>query len=176
MQRIPEPELMEDEAQAVAYARADFEEPHSRFIALFRESFSGLNVSGYAIDLGCGAGDIAIRFARAFPRCVVHGVDGSPAMLCEGMRRLEDESCADVRGRVELIEGLLPDATMPVEHYDAVICNSLLHQLHDPQTLWRAVQRFAASGTPVFVMDLRRPASIAEAEAMRARYVSTEPE
>src|SRR5438067_7095019 len=102
MERIVEPELMEDEAQAMAYAGADFEQPHSHFIKLFRESFPGLDVSGSVIDLGCGPGDIAIRFARSFPRCVVHGVDGSSAMLRAGERLLE-RAGADVRGRVRLI-------------------------------------------------------------------------
>src|SRR5690349_165975 len=37
VQRILEPELMLDPAQAQAYASADFEEPHSRFITLLRE-------------------------------------------------------------------------------------------------------------------------------------------
>ena len=32
MQRILEPELMEDESQVRAYALADFSEPHDRFI------------------------------------------------------------------------------------------------------------------------------------------------
>jgi SAM-dependent methyltransferase len=37
MQRIPEPELMDDPAQALAYARADFTEPHNHFVDLLRE-------------------------------------------------------------------------------------------------------------------------------------------
>lgn len=165
---------MEDAAQAEAYAQADFERPHSHFIELFREAFPQVDVTGYVIDLGCGPGDIAIRFARAFPRCVVHGVDGSPAMLRAGEALLA--RAADVRERVRLIEGLLPGAKMPVSAYDAVISNSLLHQLHDPQTLWQSARKFAAPRALVFVMDLRRPASIADAEDLAARYVANEPE
>ena len=36
MQRVPEPELMSDEDQAMAYANADFEEPHNHFISLLK--------------------------------------------------------------------------------------------------------------------------------------------
>src|SRR4051794_10165880 len=100
---------MEDEAQALAYAGADFEQPHSHFIQLFRESFPGLEVTGNVIDLGCGPGDIAIRFARAFPRSVVHGVDGASAMLLAGDHLLE-KTPADVRERIRLIQGMLPGA------------------------------------------------------------------
>ena len=65
MQRRPEPELMDDEAQALAYARADFAEPHDRFVALLRERVGA--PAGRALDLGCGPGDVTFRVARAFP-------------------------------------------------------------------------------------------------------------
>jgi SAM-dependent methyltransferase len=81
MQRVPEPELMREDLQAKAYAEADFEEPHSNFIKLFQQNFPRVNIKGFVLDLGCGPGDISIRFARAFPKCAVHGVDGSEAML-----------------------------------------------------------------------------------------------
>ncbi len=165
---------MEDETQAAAYAGADFEQPHSRFIELLRESFPGQDLNGAVIDLGCGPGDIAFRIARAFPNCIVHGVDGSRAMLRLGRQLLE--RAGNVRDRVRLIEGVLPEVLMPLRRYEIVISNSLLHQLHDPQVLWRSVRKFAASRAPVFVMDLRRPLTVAEAERLQAQYVSNEPE
>ena len=76
MQRTPEPELMDDEAQALAYAQGDFEEPHSRVVALLRERLADLPAGGAALDLGCGPADISLRFARAFPGWTVDGVDG----------------------------------------------------------------------------------------------------
>src|SRR3569832_952689 len=86
MQRIPEPELMDDDAQARAYAEADFEDAHARFIALFRERFAVVDITGTVLDLGCGPADITVRFARAYPRCVVHGVVGLLVLLCFGVR------------------------------------------------------------------------------------------
>src|SRR3569833_3307130 len=88
MQRIPEPELMDDDAQARAYAEADFEDAHARFIALFREQFTDVDITGTVLDLGCCPADITVRFARAYPRCVVLGVDGAAAMLSYGERRV----------------------------------------------------------------------------------------
>jgi hypothetical protein len=41
--------------------------------------------------------------------------------------------------------------------------------------LWRSVRQFAKPGAAVFVMDLMRPDSAAEAEAMRRRYAENEP-
>ena len=37
MRRRPEPELMEDAAQALAYAQADFSEPNRLFLKLLRD-------------------------------------------------------------------------------------------------------------------------------------------
>lgn len=173
MDRVVEPELMDEPEQAVAYAMADFDQPHTRFIELFQQTFPHWPSTGTAIDLGCGPGDIAIRFARAYPNCGVHGVDGARAMLEAGERLLAQ--AADVRERVRLCHGMLPNAEMPLPHYDAVISNSLLHHLHDPGQLWEAVRGFAAPSAPVFVMDLRRPDSVEEAAALQQRYAANEP-
>ncbi|MBI5040776.1 MAG: class I SAM-dependent methyltransferase [Gammaproteobacteria bacterium] len=173
MDRIPEPELMNDPAQALAYARADFEQPHSQFIAQFRACFPDWRGAGFVLDLGCGPGDICRRFAQAFPDTVIHGVDAAVAMLHIGRADLR---ATQLDQRIELIKGYLPGAMLPREHYDAVISNSLLHHLHDPQALWQGVLRYAMPDAPVFVMDLRRPASRDEATALVETYAAGEPE
>ena len=174
MERIPEPELMDEAEQAKAYAEADFAEPHSRLVNLCREFLAGHEVNGYVLDLGCGPGDVSIRFARAFPACRLHGVDGSEAMLAEGERLLA--GATDLAGRVSLYKGYLPGAVLPRESYDMVFSNSLLHHLHDPQVLWRSVRRWAAPGAAVFIADLMRTESPAEAARFVELYAANEPE
>jgi ubiquinone/menaquinone biosynthesis C-methylase UbiE len=174
MKRIPEPELMTDEEQARAYAMADFEEPHNAFVTHFQRVFHDRDPGAKILDLGCGPGDISIRFARAFPKCEVQGIDGSEAMLRFGFVLLD--RAPEVAARVKLMKGMLPDAKLPLEKYDAVISNSLLHHLPDPQILWGSVRRFASGGAPVFVMDLMRPASDERAREMTDQYMSNEPE
>lgn len=173
MERIPEPELMDDAAQARAYAEADFEAPHSMFVEVFRERFPGLAPSGHVLDLGCGPADITRRFAEAFPDCRIDGVDGAAAMLAHGERAIGERGLA---GRVRLVHGRLPGAALPRERYDLVISNSLLHHLHAPEVLWEEVRRRARPGAPVFVMDLMRPDSPEAAEAMVEAYAAGEPE
>jgi ubiquinone/menaquinone biosynthesis C-methylase UbiE len=174
MKRVLEPELMTDEEQARAYAMADFEEPHNAFVTHFQRVFKDHDSGSKILDLGCGPGDVSIRFARAFPGCEVHGVDGSAAMLRFGFVLLD--RAPEVADRVKLMKGMLPDAKPPLEKYDAVISNSLLHHLADPQILWGSVRRFAKRGAPVFVMDLMRPASDEQAKEMVKQYMSDEPE
>jgi ubiquinone/menaquinone biosynthesis C-methylase UbiE len=174
MKRVTEPELMTDEEQARAYALADFEEPHEAFVSDFKRVFTSRDPGSYVLDLGCGPGDVSIRFARAFPECEVHGIDGSEAMLRFGVVLLD--RAPGVRHRVRLICGMLPDAAPPRKSYDAVISNSLLHHLPEPRVLWQCVRRFAKSGAPVFVKDLMRPRSEREAREMTKQYVASEPE
>ena len=54
MDRIPEPELMNDLEQAKAYSEADFEEAHNRYVELLT-SILGKNLNGKMLDLGCGS-------------------------------------------------------------------------------------------------------------------------
>lgn len=172
MERTPEPELMNDIAQAEAYAHADFESAHASFIQFFRDRFPDENITGHALDLGCGPADISIRFARAYPRCRVHGVDGAAAMLVFGRQRLEREG---LQARVQLVEAYLPEESLPLEQYDAVISNSLLHHLRDPAVLWQTLRQYAKPGAPLFMMDLMRPASREAARALVAEYAAGEP-
>lgn len=174
MNRIPEPELMEEAEQARAYACADFSEPHDRFVSLFEETFGNKYICGHVLDLGCGPGDIIIRFARRFPRCIIHGIDGARAML-ECAHELLN-AAADVKDRISFIYGLLPGIRPPQERYDIIISNSLLHHLPDPQVLWSAVKKYSAKSAPVFVMDLMRPESQELARQMVETYSGNEPE
>ena len=174
MKRQTEPELMVDEAQALAYASADFEAPHRQVIDLFRTLFPGRKVEGPVLDLGCGPGDITFRFARAFPQAKMVGVDGAPAMLELARKRLTAEG--DLSARMRFIDGILPGAPIPPLAYSAIISNSLLHHLHRPEILWETVRHFGSPGTLVFICDLRRPADVSQAQTLTALYAADEPE
>lgn len=172
MHRIPEPELMDDPAQAKAYAEADFSEPHSMFVEEFRRVFPDLRVHGHFLDLGCGPADVTVRFARAFPRCVVDGVDGAEAMLRQGRERIHREALG---GRIHLIQCRLPGCEGLRARYDGILSNSLLHHLRDPLVLWRTVMAHARPGAPIFVMELLRPASKQQATDLVDQYAGDEP-
>jgi SAM-dependent methyltransferase len=173
LERLAEPELMLDAGVARAYAAADFSEPHDRFVRLLRETLSFLEPRGTALDLGCGAGDVTLRFARAFPGWTVDAVDGSPAMLALARKAALR---AGLASRVRFLECRLPAPLPAPRRYELLLSNSLLHHLAEPGVLWAALRRWARPGSAVFVMDLLRPASRAEAEALVERHARDEPE
>ncbi len=173
MQRSPEPELMDDAAQALAYARADFAAPHDRFVALLCARTHAASLRGAALDLGCGPGDVTFRVARALPQLAIDGVDGSEAMLALAR---DDAARIGLAARVRFTHAYLPAGAPPARDYALVYSNSLLHHLHDPAVLWASARRFGASGAPLFVGDLLRPASEAAARALVVREASAEPE
>lgn len=80
MKRVLEPELMDDAAQARAYAKADFAEENQGFVDCFHDYFPDW-AGGHVVDLGCGPADIPIRFLRSFPEARVTAVDASRPML-----------------------------------------------------------------------------------------------
>jgi ubiquinone/menaquinone biosynthesis C-methylase UbiE len=154
MQRTPEPELMDEQKQAAAYAAADWSEAHEKVPAHFRERFPEFT-AGRVIDLGCGTADVTIRFARAFPKVMMLGVDGSEAMLSFGRRAVQD---AKLDSRITFEKRYLPDTAIETRSFDALISNSLLHHFSDPVLLWRTAARCVKAGAPVMFVDLVRPA------------------
>ncbi|MEI6078300.1 MAG: class I SAM-dependent methyltransferase [Verrucomicrobiota bacterium] len=172
--RIPEPELMLDEAQVEAYAKADFSEPHQRFVELCQSRLGANSVAGWVLDLGCGSGDVTFRFARAFPQARIVGVDGSAVMLrWANHALLQDRLLA---ARVQFLEGYLPQAAIPPHPYSAIISNSLLHHLPDPDVLWQTFRAWGHPGTQIFIMDLQRPDSEAGARQIVSDLAGNEPE
>ena len=80
MDRILEPELMTDEAQALAYSQADFAQINQGFVDRFRACFPK-NVGGTMVDLGCGPGNSTELLIERFPDAEVIGLDSSSDML-----------------------------------------------------------------------------------------------
>lgn len=163
---------MNDPVQAAAYARADFDEPHGMFIEAFRSRFPRPDISGNVLDLGCGAADITVRFARAYPSCHLYAVDGAAAMLYEGQSRVASEA---LDGRIEFIQGLIPGAVLPVIEYEVIISNSLLHHLHKPAGFWDLVGSLAGKKTTIFIMDLVRPDNESLVQELVNTYADAEP-
>jgi ubiquinone/menaquinone biosynthesis C-methylase UbiE len=173
MERTPEPdELMEAADQVEAYARADFAQANALFCERL-EALAGTELSGRALDLGCGPADIPLRLARRHAALRFVALDGSAEMLRWAQRAVD---VAELGARVSLVQASLSAAALDAASFDYVLSNSLLHHLAEPHALWSLVKRTVRSGGLVQLMDLMRPASADEAAAIVARYSGDEPE
>ena len=171
MNRILEPELMNDPEQALIYAQEDFEEENQGFVDRFRDYFPDFS-EGHVFDLGCGPGDIPIRFARLFPSCRITGVDASAPMV-----QLAEDAVqqAGLSGRITFSCERFQDLA-GVSIADAAISNSLLHHVPNPLQFWHKLRLAVKPGSPVLVMDLLRPDSPEDAQAIVDRYASDAPD
>jgi SAM-dependent methyltransferase len=173
MQRQPEPEeLMDEPAQARAYAEADFSEPNSLFVELL-ERLAGGRLEGRFLDLGCGPADIPLRLLARHDALHIDAVDGARAMLDLAEAALERSP--QLRGRLTLRRDYLPLPGPATTAYDGIVSNSLLHHLADPATLWQTVAEAARPGAGVLVMDLHRPDDPAAVDDLVTRHASDAP-
>jgi len=173
MERIPEPELMDDPLQAQAYACADFSVGHQSIVDALATRFPALDEEVTCLDLGCGPLDVSMRLLSKFPAMTVHGVDGSAPMLALGQEHL---SLKGLESRAQLFNQRLPALTLPRASYELIFSSSLLHHLHRPADLWQVVREFGSTGTRVYVADLFRPESLEAAQEMVSRHTPDEPE
>lgn len=169
MDRIPEPELMDDASQALAYAEADFSSSDQacvvRFLQLIPEPGARI------VDLGCGPGNLTFPIAELLPAAEVVGIDGAAAMLAIASQRQREVGAAAERVRflqLDLADGALARPLL-AGSFSAVVSNSVLHHLHDPQVFWTAIRRLGAPGAWIYVRDLRRPETAEALEMLVAR-------
>jgi len=170
MPREPEPELMDLEEEAEAYARADFAEVNQRFVERLLE-LAGPRESAEAVDLGTGPADIPIRLVQARPGWRVVAVDASRPMLDLARR---DVDVAGLTGNVALLQADAKAIPLPDAVFDVVFSNSILHHLNDANALWGEVKRMAGPGATVLLRDLARPAGPEQARKIVDAYAGHE--
>ena len=106
MERIREPELMDDPLQARVYVEANFDASDAALFQRILDLAGPGGLGSRVVDLGCGPGNISFRLASALPQaalpqaalpqaallqaCVL-GVDGAAAML----ELAEQRRCSD---------------------------------------------------------------------------------
>ncbi len=170
MDRVLERELMDDPAQVLAYAAADFAQENQGFVDRFCEYFPDFT-GGHVFDLGCGPGDISIRFSRAVPGCQITGIDASAPMVKVAEETVRQAGLSErISFQCERFQDLAGASVA-----DAIISNSLLHHVPNPLQFWHKVRRAVKPGSPVLVMDLLRPDSPLAAQAIVDRYAAGAP-
>ena len=171
---------MEDPCQAKAYAEADFELSDQDFMERLKKLLGNIQKIkdlGLFLDLGCGPGNISHRLALAWPSKRVLGVDGSKAMLkIAESKRLAAYPFQQNLSYSHLNISSLADGSIRLEEQaSVVVSNSLLHHLHNPQSLWKALKRISSKGAIHYHRDLRRPAREEDLNALQKKYLGNGP-
>ncbi|WP_269623070.1 class I SAM-dependent methyltransferase [Prochlorococcus marinus] len=183
MQRVTEPELMQDLFQVQAYAENDFSEVNEKFLGAVEKCINKfrktLDSSVLMIDLGCGPGQISEKIACRWPKANVIGVDDSQEMLNFARRR------KNLNPKASLLEGLsyrkvnissiAKGTNGLLKCADVVVSNSLIHHIHDPKIFWDCLMNISKKGSIHFHRDLRRPDSYQEAISLQKKYMPDAP-
>jgi ubiquinone/menaquinone biosynthesis C-methylase UbiE len=149
--RVPEPEVMDEAEDALAYDAMD----HSVVNAAFAtDCLAHGEPRGPVLDLGAGNGLIPILLAERLPGRVVVAADASPAMLAMAVKHIRNRGVAG-RVRPDLVRA------QRLWHHDGsfplVVSNSLIHHLADPLPALHEAWRVASPGGRLFFRDLARP-------------------
>jgi len=116
---------------------------------------------GWALDIGCGPGQILMKLSERLPKWKFLGIDRSPAMLLRAVEARDSRQPA--RAAKENVHFQVGDATsLPFcgGTFDLVLCNSVLHHIGDPGRLFAEIRRVAKPAGAILLRDLRRPSRI----------------
>lgn len=167
--RVPEPEVMDDPAEAMAYDAMDHSEVNQRFTD---DALAGGDPLGPVLDLGAGNGLIAILLAKRLPGRIVIAADASAPMLELARKHVGREGLTE---RVRLDWVRAQDLWYHDGSYPLVVSNSLVHHLADPFPALREAWRTTQPGGRLFFRDLARPADEATLSGLVDRYASGAP-
>ncbi len=158
LERIPEPEVMDDRDGVEAYTASAAQAWLERIDRTFVDHAMRLGVAaGSALDIGTGPGLIPIMLAAKSPGLRLTGVDLSEPMLQKARDAAKEAGVAD---RLDFRLGDAKSLPFPKRSFDLVLCNSLLHHLPDPLALFNEISRVIKPGGALLLRDLRRPSRL----------------
>ena len=163
MERVLEPEWMDDADEARAYAAMDHREPNAAFIARLVE----LGAGGRVLDLGTGPGNIPLRILHGGLARRIVAVDAAWHMLALAH---DQHIATPANGRLHLVQADVKRLPFADASFDTVISNTVLHHLPEPGLLLREAARVAHPGGCVLIRDLFRPHSPDELEQLVQRH------
>ncbi len=160
IQRIPEPEVMDSPAEAIAYDAMDFTEVNAAFA---QAALAIAPPKGLMLDAGTGTAHIPIAIAQQQPQWQIIGIDLAKSMLEIGTRNIEQ---AGLRSQIQLECVDAKQMPYPDGHFDMVISNSIVHHLSNPVPFFRELQRVLKPNSSIFLRDLTRPDNYETLHAM----------
>ena len=177
MERIPEPELMEEKKQVISYDKADFSEGEVNLINqidhyLLRKNIS-LGENDLIVDLGCGPGNISEKLAIKWPNTEVIGIDGSKEMI------LRAEYNKNISNNQKKLKNLLyicsdikdikSDNFLFNKEISLLVSNSLIHHITYIEDFFNTIKSLSSNSTVNFHKDLKRPLDEKSALELKAQ-------
>jgi trans-aconitate methyltransferase len=177
MERIPEPELMEEKKQVISYDKADFSEGEVNLINqidhyLLRKNIS-LGEKDLIVDLGCGPGNISEKLAIKWPNTEVIGIDGSKEMI------LRAEYNKNISNNQKKLKNLLyicsdikdikSDNFLFNKEISLLVSNSLIHHITYIEDFFNTIKSLSSNSTVNFHKDLKRPLDEKSALELKAQ-------
>ncbi len=138
---------------------AELEEQRREALRERLRSFAGLRGAERVLDVGTGAGALALAIAPLVREVVA--VDIVPELLADAHRRAGDGT------HVSFVEGDAKELDLDSESFDLVACTRTLHHVDAPELVVSELARVTRGGGRVLVVD-----QIAPADAERARELN----
>ena len=159
MERILEPEFMDDPSESRDYDSMDHTLPNAAFV----ERLIELGAHGTMLDIGCGPGHIPPLIIDRIPNSQVVGLDAAETMLSLAENRRLGCKNPD---RISYQQGDAKRLVFPDDSFDVVISNTVMHHIHDPVPFLAEAYRVLKPEGAILIRDLFRPLNVESADAL----------
>ena len=181
MERVPEPELMEEKEQVISYDEADFSEGEVNLINqinyyLLRKNIS-LGKKDLIVDLGCGPGNISEKLAIKWPNTEVVGIDGSKEMILRAEYNnsisTNQKKLKNLRYICSDIKDIKSNKFNLKKTISLLVSNSLIHHITNLEDFFNTIRSLSSNITVNFHKDLKRPLDEKSALELKAQCSTT---
>jgi ubiquinone/menaquinone biosynthesis C-methylase UbiE len=166
MQRVTEPEVMDNPQEAIEYDAMDFLDVNTAFADRAIELGPR---QGLILDAGTGSARIPILICQRRPQWQIIGIDLAQSMLEVGQKNVE-HSGLQHQIKLELVDA--KQLPYPDAHFDMVVSNSLVHHLPNPLPFLLELKRVLKPKGAILLRDLIRPDSQESLDALVERVAA----
>ena len=170
LERILEPEVMDDRAEAIEYNDMDHGLVNRNFVT---DLLAAGPIGTDCLDLGTGTALIPIELCQRDELVRVMAADASTAMLDLARYQLEVNNLV---ARIQLHFGDAKKLVFESDFFDTVMSNSLVHHLPSHETFLVEALRVLRPNGLLFVRDLCRPESQEQLDNLVSIYAANESE
>lgn len=168
LDRVLEPEVMNDRDEAVEYDAMDHESVNRNFVTdLLVAGPIGID----CLDLGTGTALIPIELCQRDEEVRVMAADASTIMLDLARYQLEVNN---LTSRIQLHFGDVKKLVFESSFFDTVMSNSVVHHLPSHDLFLVEALRVLRSGGLLFIRDLCRPANQEQLDLLLLTYAANE--